>query len=53
MIQTQAQLRDFLQTIQGETELAIDTEFKRVSTYYPVLCLVQSPPKVRPTVLMF
>ena len=41
MIQTQAQLRDFLQTIQGETELAIDTEFKRVSTYYPVLCLVQ------------
>ena len=41
MIQTQAQLRDFPQTIQGETELAIDTEFKRVSTYYPVLCLVQ------------
>lgn len=41
MIQTQAQLDDFLKTIQGETELAIDTEFKRVSTYYPVLCLVQ------------
>lgn len=41
MIQTQAQLRDFLNTIQDETELAIDTEFKRVSTYYPVLCLVQ------------
>jgi ribonuclease D len=41
MIQTQAQLRDFLKAIQGETELAIDTEFKRVSTYYPVLCLVQ------------
>ncbi|MEO1890431.1 MAG: ribonuclease D [Candidatus Thioglobus sp.] len=41
MIQTQTQLRDFLQAIQGETELAIDTEFKRVSTYYPVLCLVQ------------
>lgn len=41
MIQTQAQLYDFLKTIQGETELAIDTEFKRVSTYYPVLCLVQ------------
>ncbi|MBT3195178.1 MAG: ribonuclease D, partial [Candidatus Ruthia sp.] len=36
MIQTQAQLRDFLNAIQGETELAIDTEFKRVSTYYPV-----------------
>ena len=41
MIQTQAQLHDFLNAIQGETELAIDTEFKRVSTYYPVLCLVQ------------
>ena len=41
MIQTQTQLRDFLKAIQGETELAIDTEFKRVSTYYPVLCLVQ------------
>ncbi len=41
MIQTQAQLSDFLQAIQGETELAIDTEFKRVNTYYPILCLVQ------------
>ena len=41
MIQTQAQLHDFLKAIQSETELAIDTEFKRVSTYYPVLCLVQ------------
>ncbi|HIM54837.1 MAG TPA: ribonuclease D [Gammaproteobacteria bacterium] len=41
MIQTQAQLYDFLNAIKGETELAIDTEFKRVSTYYPVLCLVQ------------
>jgi len=41
MIQTQAQLRNFLYAIQDETELAIDTEFKRVSTYYPVLCLVQ------------
>jgi ribonuclease D len=41
MIQTQAQLYDFLNAIEGETELAIDTEFKRVSTYYPVLCLVQ------------
>ena len=41
MIQTQAQLRDFMSAIQGETKLAIDTEFKRVNTYYPVLCLVQ------------
>jgi len=41
MIQTQAQLGVFLSAIQNETELAIDTEFKRVNTYYPVLCLVQ------------
>ncbi len=41
MIQTQAQLSDFLHAIEDETELAIDTEFKRVNTYYPLLCLVQ------------
>jgi len=41
MIQTPTQLRDFLHSIKDETELAIDTEFKRVNTYYPVLCLVQ------------
>lgn len=41
MIQTQDQLNDFMSAIQGETELAIDTEFKRINTYYPVLCLVQ------------
>ncbi|QKQ24770.1 ribonuclease D [Candidatus Ruthia endofausta] len=41
MIQTQTQLSQFLSLIKHETELAIDTEFKRVSTYYPVLCLVQ------------
>ncbi len=41
MIQTQDQLNDFMSAIQSETELAIDTEFKRVNTYYPVLCLVQ------------
>jgi uncharacterized protein YqgV (UPF0045/DUF77 family) len=33
MIQTQAQLSDFLHAIEDETELAIDTEFKRVNTY--------------------
>ncbi|SMM97946.1 Ribonuclease D [uncultured Candidatus Thioglobus sp.] len=41
MIQTNTQLDAFLLCIENETELAIDTEFKRVSTYYPVLCLVQ------------
>ncbi len=41
MIKTPDQLNDFLLAIQDETELAIDTEFKRVSTYYPILCLVQ------------
>ena len=41
MIQTQAQLLEFLSKIEGETQLAIDTEFKRVSTFYPQLCLVQ------------
>lgn len=41
MIQNDAQLRDFLTLIKDESELAIDTEFKRVDTYYPVLCLVQ------------
>ena len=41
MIQTDAQLATFLDLINDETELAIDTEFKRVNTYSPVLCLVQ------------
>ncbi|HIG89283.1 ribonuclease D [Candidatus Thioglobus sp.] len=41
MINTQIQLSDFLSSIKDETDLAIDTEFKRVNTYYPVLCLVQ------------
>lgn len=41
MIQTQEQLTDFLNQIATETHLAIDTEFKRVDTFYPILCLVQ------------
>lgn len=41
MIQTQTQLDDFLNLIKSETELAIDTEFNRVNTYHPILCLVQ------------
>ncbi|SMN11732.1 Ribonuclease D [uncultured Candidatus Thioglobus sp.] len=41
MIQTNTQLDAFLLRIENETELAIDTEFKWVSTYYPILCLIQ------------
>ncbi len=41
MIQTDQQLGDFLNSIKSHTHLAIDTEFKRVDTFYPILCLVQ------------
>lgn len=41
MIQTQQQLTHFLSSIETETHLAIDTEFKRIDTFYPILCLVQ------------
>ncbi|CAB5505463.1 ribonuclease D [Bathymodiolus thermophilus thioautotrophic gill symbiont] len=41
MITNDKQLCDFLHNIKDETELAIDTEFKRINTYYPILCLVQ------------
>jgi len=34
-------LEHFLKTINSDSRLAIDTEFKRVNTYYPELCLVQ------------
>ena len=41
MIQTQTQLLDFIARIENQTQLAIDTEFRRVNTYYPILCLLQ------------
>ena len=41
MINTQQQLQNFLNAISGDSLLAIDTEFKRINTYYPELCLVQ------------
>jgi len=41
MIQTQQQLTSFLNAIKTDTHLAIDTEFKRIDTFYPILCLVQ------------
>jgi ribonuclease D len=41
LINTQEQLHNFLNAISGDSLLAIDTEFKRINTYYPELCLVQ------------
>ena len=41
MIQTKPQLERYLKKINSESRLAIDTEFKRINTYYPQLCLVQ------------
>ncbi len=41
LITTNTQLSDFLRTIETETELAIDTEFRRINTYRPILCLLQ------------
>ena len=41
MIQTTSQLERYLKTINSDSRLAIDTEFKRINTYYPELCLVQ------------
>jgi len=41
LINTQKQLQNFLNAISGDSLLAIDTEFKRINTYYPKLCLVQ------------
>ena len=41
LIQTRPQLERHLKTINRDSRIAIDTEFKRVNTYYPKLCLVQ------------
>ena len=41
MITTQAQLKTLLDTIKDEPLLALDTEFIRRDTYYPILCLIQ------------
>jgi len=41
LIQTTSQLERHLKTINSDSRLAIDTEFKRINTYYPELCLVQ------------
>ncbi|MBA5248550.1 MAG: ribonuclease D [Gammaproteobacteria bacterium] len=41
MITNNNELAEFLHRINNATELAIDTEFKWVNTYYPQLCLLQ------------
>ncbi len=41
MIDSANKLKDFLVAIKNENILAIDTEFYRVDSYYPKLCLIQ------------
>ena len=40
-IARQAALLEFLERIEGAPWLALDTEFLRIHTYYPKLCLIQ------------
>ena len=41
LIETDNQLSLYLDHIKDETLLAIDTEFRRVDSYFPELCLIQ------------
>ena len=41
MIKTNTQLNHYLDDIKDETLLAIDTEFRRIDSYFPELCLIQ------------
>ena len=41
LIDTDASLMELCSQLQGCAWLAVDTEFERVNTYYPELCLVQ------------
>ena len=41
IISTQPALEAFVEALQGCNRLAIDTEFMRESSYYPLLCLIQ------------
>ena len=41
MIKTNSQLSHYLDHIKDEILLAIDTEFRRVDSYFPELCLIQ------------
>ena len=41
MIESELQLNKYLQSIQNDSLLAIDTEFRRIDSYFPELCLIQ------------
>jgi len=47
LIKTNIQLSHYLDYIKDETLLAIDTEFRRVDSYFPELCLIQIATKDR------
>ena len=41
MITSNTQLSHFINEIKDEALIALDTEFKRVDSYFPELCLIQ------------
>jgi ribonuclease D len=41
LITSESQLNKYLKSIQHQSLLAIDTEFRRIDSYYPELCLIQ------------
>lgn len=41
LIDQQTALQDCIKKLQGSEWLAVDTEFERINTYYPNLCLIQ------------
>jgi len=41
LIESKSQLNKYLHSIQNDTLLAIDTEFRRIDSYFPELCLIQ------------
>ncbi len=41
MIKNNIELNNYLEVIKDETILGIDTEFRRVDSYFPELCLIQ------------
>ena len=41
LVESDESLRAFCSTVSGASYLALDTEFLRVRTYYPELCLIQ------------
>ena len=41
MIKSNTDLENFCLKISKSVHIAIDTEFKRTDTYFPILCLIQ------------